>query len=139
MGARWIRELYLQKVRLPQLAQLLQVHQEEPLQGLMSLAASLAPSFCRDDNRPVDQAFCQKCLRWHRRDEPCRPLGAGGNSGSGGTGANARSWHAPDREREHERSRTPRIAEAHNAKPTKPPAKQDEPPAAEVSGTDKGF
>ena len=61
MGARWIRELYLQKVRLLQLAQLLQVRQEEPLQGLMSLAASLAPSFCHDDNHPGDQAFCQKC------------------------------------------------------------------------------
>ena len=45
MGARWIRKLYLQKVRPPQLAQLLRVRQEEPLQGLMSLAASLAPSF----------------------------------------------------------------------------------------------
>ena len=61
MGARWIRELYLQKVRPPQLAQLLRVRQEEPLQGLMSLAASLAPSFQRDDNRPGDRSFCQKC------------------------------------------------------------------------------
>ena len=61
MGARWIRELYLQKVRLPQLAQLLRVRQEEPLQGLMSLAASLAPSFRRNNNRPGDRAFCQKC------------------------------------------------------------------------------
>ena len=61
MGARWIRKLYLQKVRLPQLAQLLRVCQEEPLRGLMSLAASLAPSFRRDDNRLGDQAFCQKC------------------------------------------------------------------------------
>ena len=64
MGARWILKLYLQKVCPLQLAQLLRVHQEEPLQGLMSLAASLAPSFHRDDNhdnRPGDQAFCQKC------------------------------------------------------------------------------
>ena len=61
MGARWIRELYLQKVRPPQLAQLLRVRQEEPLQGLMSLAASLAPSFRSDNNRQSDQAFCQKC------------------------------------------------------------------------------
>ena len=61
MGARWIHELYLQKVRPPQLAQLLRVRQEEPLQGLMSLAASLAPSFRCDDNRPGDRSFCQKC------------------------------------------------------------------------------
>ena len=61
MGARWIRELYLQKVRLPQLAQLLRVRQEEPLQGLMSLAASLAPSFRCEDNHPGDRSFCQKC------------------------------------------------------------------------------
>ena len=61
MGARWIRELYLQKVRQPQLVQLLQVCQEELLQGLISLAASLAPSFHRNNNRPGDQAFCKKC------------------------------------------------------------------------------
>ena len=52
MGARWIRELYLQKVCPPQLAQLLCVRQEEPLQDLMSLAASLAPSFRRNNNHP---------------------------------------------------------------------------------------
>ena len=45
MGARWICKLYLQKVCLPQLSQLLRVHQEELLQGLIYLAATLAPSF----------------------------------------------------------------------------------------------
>ena len=125
MGAVYVRDVYLDKVRPRELAQLLRVHHEDSLQQLMAAAALLAPSMRREPQRDGDRIKCPKCGRWHHRDAPCPAPGT--SSGSAGPGG--RPWR--DNGANRMERRPPRASEAQ----VEEGAATDEDAAIEVADT----